>query len=271
MGQVVALPLVAVVTFLQQTASLLARLPGAAVETSGLGAWAGGAYYLAVAGGLAAAHSEGGRRRAAIAAAVLGPLLVTGIEVGVWTHPAPGATVLAVGAGQAVLLIGPSGVVLIDGGPQPATLQSDLGQHLAPWDRHLDALVLTSGATGHVDGLERLPYSVGAVYAPALSPLPGQPPGGQLALRVVGPSHAFCDLAELAPSSQALAAAWLRGTCDAVLVPDQGKQVPDSAFLARPRPSLLLVSDAASTRLGAGFPKAGLERTSQEGNLTVPL
>lgn len=310
-GQVLALPLVATVTFLQQVAALLARIPGAALQTPGVGAWAGGAYYLAVAGGLVAAHAQGGRRRAAIVAAILGPLLVTGIEVGVWTHPSPSATVLSVGAGQAVLLRGPDGVVLIDGGPQPATLQSELGGYLAPWERHLTALVITGGGGGHVNGLERLPFTVGAVYAPeggltgsgweepvaaaagdgarlatltageavqvaglvlqALAPMPGQPPGGQLALRVVGPQHTFCDLADLDPASQALAARWLRGTCDALLVPNQGKTLPDPTFLGRSRASALLVSDAAGTRLGAGFPKADLERTSQQGDLTVPL
>ncbi|MBO0703511.1 MAG: hypothetical protein J2P38_11300, partial [Candidatus Dormibacteraeota bacterium] len=70
---------------------------------------------------------------------------------------------------------------------------------------------------------------------------------------------------------QALAAGWLGGTCDALLVPNQGKTLPDSTFLARARPASLLVSDAAGTRLGAGFPKANLERTAQQGDLTVPL
>ncbi len=310
-GQWLALPLTAVVNFMEQTASLLARVPGAALPTPGIGTWAGGAYYLAVAGGLVATHTEGGRRRAAIAAAVLGPLLVTGVEIGLWTHPGPSATVLAVGAGQAVLLRGPDGVVLIDGGPQPASLQAELGQHLAPWERHFDALVITGGGAGHVDGLERLPFTVGAVYAPAgglagtgweepvsaaagegatlstlfageslgiaglvlqvLAPEPDQPPGGQLALRVVGPDHTFCDLGDLDPDSQALAAGRLRGTCDALLVPNQGKAVPDPTFLGRAKPRTLLVSDAAGTRLGAGFAKADLERTSQQGDLTVPL
>lgn len=310
-GQWLALPLVATVTFLQQVASLLARIPGAAVQTPGVGAWAGGAYYLAVAGGLVAVHTRDGRRHAAIAAAILGPLLVTGVEIGVWAHPSPDATVLAVGAGQAVLLRGPGGTVLVDGGPQPATLQSELGRHLAPWERHLDALVVTGGGAGHVNGLERLPFTVGAVYVPAggltgstweepvsaaagegarlstlsagqvvdvagltlqvLAPLPDQPPGGQLGLRVVGPQHTFCDLADLDAGSQALAAGWLRGTCDALLVPNQGKAVPDPTFLARAKPGLLLVSDAAGARLGAGFPKANLERTAQQGDLTVPL
>ncbi len=310
-GQWLAFPLTAVVSFLEQVASLLARIPGAALPTPGLGSWAGGAYYLAVTGGLVAAHTEGSRRRAAIAAAVLGPLLVTGLEISVWTHPGPSATVLAIGAGQAVLLRGPDGVVLIDGGPQPATLEAELGQHLAPWERHLDALVITGGAAGHVGGLERLPFTVGAVYAPAggltgagweepvaaaagqgaalstlsagqaipvaglvlqaLAPEPDQPPGGQLALRVVGRQHTFCDLADLDPDSQALAAGRLRGTCDAVLVANQGKVAPDPTFRARARPGALLVSDAAGTRLGAGFPATNLERTSQQGDLTVPL
>lgn len=310
-GQWLALPLDATVTFLQQVASLLARIPGAAIQTQGVGVWMGAAYYLAVAAGLVATYTRGGHRRAAITAAILGPLLITGVEVGTWAHPSPSATVLAVGAGQSVLLRGPDGTVLIDGGPQPATLQSELGRHLAPWERHLAGLVITGGASGHVNGLERLPFTVDAVFAPAggltgsawqepvaaaagegarlstlaagqmarvaglvlqaLAPAPGQPPGGQLALRVVGPGHTFCDLADLDPASQALAASRLAGRCDALLVANQGKTAPDPAFLARARPGALLVSDAPGARLGAGFPKANLERTSQQGDLTVPL
>ncbi|MGH7922120.1 MAG: ComEC/Rec2 family competence protein, partial [Candidatus Dormibacteraceae bacterium] len=166
-GHLLALPLAAIVQFLTQSASLLARLPGAAVSTSGAGSSTGAAYYLALAGALTATHTAGRRRRAAIAVAILGPLAITGVEVGLWSHPGPSATVLAVGNGQAVLLRGPSGLVLIDGGPQPATLQADLGQHLAPWERHLTALVIIGGGSGHVGGLEHLPLSVGAVYAPA--------------------------------------------------------------------------------------------------------
>ncbi|MFZ0215485.1 MAG: ComEC/Rec2 family competence protein, partial [Candidatus Dormiibacterota bacterium] len=311
-GQILALPLVAITQFLQQVATVLARVPGAALPTTSLPPWVGGAYYLAVGAGLVAVHTERTPRRAAIAVAVLGPLLVTFVEVGIWTHPSPAATVLAVGAGQAVLLRGPSGVVLVDGGPQPATLASELGQHLPPWQHQLDALVLTGGSSGHVGGLSHLPFTVGQVFAPeggltgsawepavtsaaaegapistlhagmavqvaglqlqALAPDAGVPRGtGQLALRVVGPAHTFCDLAELDASGQEEAAGWLRGGCDAVLVPNQGKALPDLTLLAKANPQKLLISDAPNIRLGAGFPPAKVERTSQQGDLEVPL
>jgi ComEC/Rec2-related protein len=310
-GQLLALPLAATMQFLQQVATLLARVPGAAISTTDLPAWIGAAYYIAIGGALVATHTERTPRRVAVAIAVLGPLLVTLVEVGVWTHPAPSATVLAVGAGQAVLLQGSSGVVLVDGGPQPATLAPELGGHLPPWRHNLDALVLTGGGAGHVGGLAHLPYAVGAVFAPAggltgsawepavlnaaaagapistlhagmsvqsaglelqvLAPDAGVPLGaGQLALRVVGPSHTFCDLADLDGSAQQEAAGWLRARCDALLVPNQGKALPDPTFLARARPQQLLVSDATGTRLGAGYP-ANVERTSQQGDLQVPL
>ncbi|MGH7919718.1 MAG: hypothetical protein ACREQM_07205, partial [Candidatus Dormibacteraceae bacterium] len=112
---------------------------------------------------------------------------------------------------------------------------------------------------------------VAGLVLQALSPVPGQPPGGQLALRVAGPTHSFCDLADLDPPSQALAAGWLAGTCDTLLASDEGKAVPDAGFLARARPHELVVSDAAGDRLGSGFPKADLKRTSQAGDVTVPL
>ena len=47
---------------------------------------------------------------------------------------------MAVGDGQAVLLRGPHGAILIDGGPSPAKLNDELGMQLPPWQRNLDAL-----------------------------------------------------------------------------------------------------------------------------------
>jgi beta-lactamase superfamily II metal-dependent hydrolase len=54
-------------------------------------------------------------------------------------------TVLDVGNGVAVLLRPPAGgTVLVDGGSDGAALQSALGRVLSPFDRHLDAIVLTA-------------------------------------------------------------------------------------------------------------------------------
>jgi len=57
---------------------------------------------------------------AAIAVGVLAPLAIGAGELAAWSRPAPSVAVFAVGDGQAVLLTGPAGRILIDGGPSPA-------------------------------------------------------------------------------------------------------------------------------------------------------
>ena len=292
-------------------AALLARLPAASIPVPDFPTWAGVAYYLAVGGVLAGTHFHGRARRAALVVGIAGPLLVTVGEVGMWTHRPPTATALDVGGGQAVLLRGPSGTVLIDGGPSPASLASALGRHLPPWERRLDALIVTAPGMGHVGGLRGLPYTVGEVVVAdrslvagalrdtvlgltgrgarlaelraglalrigglevqALTPEPGASGGGQLAVRVRGPSHTFCDLADLDADHQLDAAARLPGPCDALLVPGQGQSVPAADVLHRAHPHQLIVSDARGGRLARGFSPGTVERTSQEGDVELPL
>src|SRR5207245_9551769 len=89
-----------------------------------------------------------------------------------WARPASSATVLAVGQGQAVLLSGAGGYVLVDGGASPSRLAGELGAHLPPWQRSLAAVVVTGPGSGHVGGLAGLPYAAGTVLVPE-----GNPPG----------------------------------------------------------------------------------------------
>lgn len=308
-GRLAAVPLVALLQYLDQVAAFLARLPAAAIPVPGFPTWAGAAYYLAVGGLLAGTRFNGRARRAALVVGIAGPLLVTAGEVGVWTHRPPSATALDVGGGQAVLLRGPGGTVLIDGGQSPASLASALGRHLPPWERRLDALVVTAPSLGHVGGLRGLPYTVGEVVVAdrsmvagalrdtvvtltgrgarlaelgaglalrvaglevqALTPEPDASGAGQLAIRVRGPSHTFCDLADLDADHQLDAASRLPGPCDSLLVPGQGKSVPAPGLLRRAHPHELIVSDTQGARLPRGFPP--VSRTSQEGDVEVPL
>lgn len=310
-GRLAAVPLVALLHYLDQVAALLARMPAASIPVPGFPTWAGAAYYLAVGGVLAGTHFHGRARRAALVVGIAGPLLVTVGEVGMWTHRPPSATALDVGGGQAVLLRGPGGTVLIDGGPSPASLASSLGRHLPPWDRRLDALIVTAPGVGHVGGLRGLPYTVGEVVVAdrslvagalrdtvlsltgrgarlaelraglglgiagldvqALTPEPGASDVGQLAVRVRGPSHTFCDLADLDADHQLDAAARLPGPCDAMLVPGQGQSVPAANLVHRAHPHQLIVSDTQGARLARGFPPGTVERTSQEGDVELPL
>jgi competence protein ComEC len=61
---------------------------------------------------------------------------------------------LDVGQGDAILIRAPDGrKVLVDGGPSPADLLSELGAVLPFWDRSLDLVVLTHADQDHVTGL----------------------------------------------------------------------------------------------------------------------
>lgn len=73
---------------------------------------------------------------------------------------------LDVGQGDAFLIEFPTGEQwLIDGGPDDAVL-AKLGSVLPPWDRSIDALVLTHADADHVTGLVSVldRYDIGTVY-----------------------------------------------------------------------------------------------------------
>ncbi|TAK32505.1 MAG: ComEC/Rec2 family competence protein [Chloroflexota bacterium] len=84
--------------------------------------------------------------------------LVTGVVV-VWTavlaQPDGRLHVffLDVGQGDAIFIRGPAGKVLIDGGPSPQRLLSQLGRTMPFWDRRIDYLVLTHAHADHLTGL----------------------------------------------------------------------------------------------------------------------
>jgi competence protein ComEC len=89
----------------------------------------------------------------------------------------PHVSVLDVGQGDAILVEGSrGGRLLIDGGPDPARLLIDLDERVPPWDRRIDAVVLTHPHEDHVAGLARLldRYRVGRVLEPGMrGPGPG--------------------------------------------------------------------------------------------------
>jgi competence protein ComEC len=173
-GALFAVPVVAVLVYLEQVAGLLARLPGAAFAIGGLPPGGGIAYYLALGGAVLAAGGTalGRHRRAGLAIGIVGPLLVTGGELVGWAWPRSEAVVMNVGDGSALLLRGPGGLVLVDGGPSPSRLEDGLGARLAPWQRDLAGLVITADSIGRVGGLPGLDRRAAAVMVPA-SGLPG--------------------------------------------------------------------------------------------------
>ena len=119
----------------------------------------------------------GGRRSRA---AVLGLVVVVLVAGGVVAARPTGVariTVLDVGQGDAILIEGSSGGrLLIDGGPDPDRLLVALDARLPPWDRRLDAVILSHPHEDHVAGLARLldRYRVRRVFEPGTrGPGPG--------------------------------------------------------------------------------------------------
>lgn len=161
-----ALPLAGLLAYLEQVAYWLARVPAAAIPIPVFPPWAGIAYYSSVGSAFAAAHSSSHRRKLALAATVAAPALIASIALAMWANAPPQVTVLDVGNGQAVLLRGPHGAILIDSGPSPSRLSDELGRVLPPWQARLDAIAITAPSLGHVGGFSGFNRTAGAVLVP---------------------------------------------------------------------------------------------------------
>jgi competence protein ComEC len=73
---------------------------------------------------------------------------------------------LDVGQGDAIFIRAPDGrQVLVDGGPGPTALFSQLAEVMPFWDRSIDVVILTHADSDHIGGLLALPqrYRVGQV------------------------------------------------------------------------------------------------------------
>lgn len=308
-GRLLVLPLAAMLQYLAQVATLLTRIPAGSVSLPGFPTWLGFSYYLALGAGLLASRASGWARRVVLSVAVLGPLLITAVEVGVWAHPPPGAIVLDVGGGQSVLLRGPGGTVLVDGGSNPARLAAALGGQVPPWQHELAGLIITGGGAAHVQGLTGLTYAAADVFVPATEPAgtawrtvvqsevargsrlhqleagmemelaglhidvlaPDRTDlgAGQIALRVRGPAHTFCDLAGLDPDQQIAAAAHLRGGCDTLLLSDGG--MPGAEVLDRTHAGRYVISGPLPRRMPPGIGAGTVSATGDQGDVAVPL
>jgi competence protein ComEC len=163
---VAAIPVAGLLAYLEQVAYLLARVPAAAINIPRFPTWTGVAYYAAVGPGIAALRGHGHRRRVALVVGVVAPGVISIGAMVAWGHEPAQASVLAVGSGQAVLLHGPRGSVLIDAGPSPASLGDGLGQVLPPWEHRLEAIVITAATQGHVGGFSGLNRTARTVMLP---------------------------------------------------------------------------------------------------------
>ena len=316
LARFVAMPITGLLAYIEQVAYLLARLPAAAISIPTFPTWLGVAYYSALGPAIAGAHAAGRRRALALTTAVAAPILISVIALVVWSNAPAQAIVMAVGDGQAVLLRGPHGVILIDGGPSPAKLADELGTQLPPWQSKLDALVITSPGLGHIGGLAGFDRAASTVFVPdadlsgtawrtaaleaaargasiqrlragevaaaagfrleVVAPEPGAPGdvagAADLALRVVAPDGwSICDLSDLDPDGQTIAAARFRGPCSYLLLPNGGRSLlsPDLERVAI-TPATQLIASRASGRLATGYPPSVL-RTDQEGTIAMPL
>ena len=165
-ARVAGIPVAGLLWYVEQVAYVLSRLPSAAISIPKFPAWAGLAYYSALGPAIAGAHTAGRRRTIAIAGAVIAPAMISTAALAAWANAPPQAIVMNVGDGQAVLIRGPQGAVLIDGGPSPTKLAAELGTQLPPWQRRLDALVITAPGLGHVGGLAGFDRAASLVVLP---------------------------------------------------------------------------------------------------------
>ncbi len=161
-----AIPIAGLLSFVEQVAYLLARLPAAALPVVRFPPWAGLAYYAGLGAVMAAGHVKPKRRAMAMAGAILAPTAIAGIALGIWATAPPEVHVLSVGNGQAVLFRSHQGVVLVDAGPSPARLKDELGQILPPWQAGIDAVVITAPGLGHVGGFAGLDRPARTVVIP---------------------------------------------------------------------------------------------------------
>ncbi len=86
-------------------------------------------------------------------------------------------TILDIGQGDAILVEGGrGGRLLVDGGPDPDRLLVALDEQLPPWDRRIDAIILTHPHEDHVAGLAILlgRYAISSVFE---TPMAGPGPG----------------------------------------------------------------------------------------------
>jgi competence protein ComEC len=310
-GHIAALPLTGLLIYVEQVAQILARIPGAAFPAPDIPAWLGFGYYVALGAALVAARTREFPRKAAVLVGLIVPLLIGGGELAWWGRTPPNAAVLAVGSGQAILLSGPGGFILVDGGPSPARLAGELGSRLPPWRHRLEALVITGSGLGHAGGLAELDYPAGQVIVPAggfsgsasrkaalaavtkgarlaevragervqlagleldvLAPEARAPEPGQIGFRAVGPSGK--SFCDLADlDADGQAAAAAR-----LRAPCDSLLLP-SGGRSSPAPELLsaarpakLVVSDTGGTLARDLPHSTLVRTSQEGSIVLPL
>jgi competence protein ComEC len=165
-ARLAAIPIAGLLAYLEQVAFLFARIPAAAIPIPKFPTWMGIAYYSTLVPAITATQLRGRRRTLATITAVAAPALIAAMALGMWANAPPQASVMGVGDGQAVLIRGPHGAILIDGGPSPARLKDELGAQLPPWQTKLDAIAITAPNLGHVGGFAGFDRAAAQVLIP---------------------------------------------------------------------------------------------------------
>jgi len=166
LARLTAIPITGLLAYIEQVGYVLARAPLAAIAIPTFPTWLGLAYYSALGPAIAGRHLPSPGRGLAFVLAALTPVLISTVGLAGWANAPPQAIVMNVGEGQAVLLRGPHGAVLIDGGPSAQKLKDELGTVLPPWQRNLDALLITAPSLGHAGGLAGFDRAVRRVFIP---------------------------------------------------------------------------------------------------------
>ena len=190
-------------------------------------------------------------------------------------------TVLDVGQGDAILVEGSrGGRLLVDGGPAPARLLVQLARRIPPWDRRLDAVILTHPHEDHVAGLALLlaRYRVARVLEPGMrGPGPGYAAWIDRLARPGAPPHlAIAAGDRLAVDEIALRVLWpIRGQVPAE-PPDSGTGINNVSVVllgaVGPRRFLLagdVEQDIDPSLLAEGLPRLDLLKVAHHGSRTA--
>jgi competence protein ComEC len=230
------------------------------------------------------AHRPSRHRSLAIRVASAGLVVSVAVAGAVAVTRPPGVarvTVLDVGQGDAILVEGShGGRLLVDGGPDPDRLLVQLDRHIPPWDRRLDAVILTHPHEDHVAGLALLleRYRVERVLEPGMrGPGPGYAAWLARLSRPGAPPHlAIAAGDRLAVDEIALRVLWpIRGQVPAA-PPDTGTGINNVSVVllgAVGDRRFLLAGDVEQdidpSLLAAGLPRLDLLKVAHHGSRTA--